>query len=156
MKKCVALHFKQGIVFLDCGHTQKKKSGKGEYVRARLWIVVYSGWWNFAPWCCRQNIMLFRFLKRSTQLRLPRDVETMESARNFLCWHWTRVVVVGGAVILWVWIHAAGGGNWSHKPGGAVYEITLLNGKLFLPQLNVQLLLNYGSIVCEAVREFRV
>lgn len=35
-------------------------------------------------------------------------------------------------------------------------EITLLTGKLFLPQLSVQLLLNYGSIVCAAVREFCV
>lgn len=149
MKKRVALHFKQGVVFRDCAHTHKKKV---EYARDREWIVVYPGWWNFAPWCYRQNIMMFHFLKRSTELRLPWDAGTMESTRNFLCWHRTRVVMVvvgggrcgGGAVIMWVWIHAAGGGNWSHKQGGVAREITLPNGKLFLPQLSVQPLLNYG------------
>lgn len=59
-----------------------------------------------------------------------------------------------GTHSLLVWIHAEGGGNWLHKPDGAWLEITILNGKLFLPQVNVQLLLNHWYIVYKMAKIF--
>lgn len=90
-----------------------------------MFIIIMSALiFNYSmctrSWQYQHNIKSTHFLKWNAQQRLPWKVETIESARNFLCWH--RAGSGGKTGALWwvglillqakqVWMHATGRGN---------------------------------------------